>query len=453
MAEFTIDEVYTALGPSCKIINKRDQIFKGISTDTRKTQPGDLFIALKGERFDGHDYLPAALESGAAGVVVSREDINAPGDIIRFVVNDTLEALQRIGRFQRQRFDIPLIAITGSNGKTSTKDMLAAVLSARYKVLKTEANFNNEIGLPQTLLNLNKAHQVAVVEMGMRGQGQIHALAEIALPSVGVITNVGETHIELLGSVENIAKAKAELVEAIGESGLVILNADDKHVKAMSKMTKAKIIEYGLQNGDIRAEDIVLDSSGVSFVCQSPKGNFPVFVPVVGKHNVYNALAAIAVALELGLTPSDIAAGFKSYKASGMRLSIETKGSYTVINDAYNASPLSMSAAIDTLVEVAPGRKVAVLGDMLELGSIAPEAHRRIGRKLAQQKIDIVVTVGMLAELIADSAREYGLRNVAACRTHDSAMENLHKMLQPGDTILVKGSRGMKMENIVEMFV
>ncbi|MCE5287597.1 MAG: UDP-N-acetylmuramoyl-tripeptide--D-alanyl-D-alanine ligase [Pelosinus sp.] len=452
MAEFTINEVYEALGGSCKIINKTERIFTGISTDTRSIQSGDLFIALKGERFDGHDYLPTALENGAAGVMVCREDLNIPEEVVKIVVDDTLNGFQQLARLHRQRFDIPLIAITGSNGKTSTKDMLAAVLSAKYKVLKTEANFNNEIGLPQTLLNLNQSHQVAVVEMGMRGPGQIQALAEIALPNIGVITNVGETHIELLGSVENIAKAKAELAEAIGKSGLVVLNADDKHVKAMENMTEAKIVAYGLKAGDIRAENIVLDSSGVTFDCQSVKGSFPVFVPVVGKHNVYNALAAIAVALELGLSCEKITAGFKGYKASGMRLSIESKGAYTVINDAYNASPLSMSAAIDTLVEVAPGRKIAVLGDMLELGSIAPEAHRRIGRKLAQQKIDVVVTVGVLAELIADSAREYGLKSVAACRTHESAIENLQKMLQPGDTILVKGSRGMKMENIIEMF-
>jgi UDP-N-acetylmuramoyl-tripeptide--D-alanyl-D-alanine ligase len=451
MAEFTVHEVAEALG-SCQIINQTERIFTGISTDTRKIQPGDLFVALKGERFDGHDYLPTALESGAAGIVVSRADIKAPLGVVVFIVSDTLQAFQLLARFHRRRFSIPLIAITGSNGKTSTKDMLASVLSAKYKVLKTEANFNNEIGLPLTLLNLNRQHQVAVVEMGMRGRGQIQALTQIALPNIGVITNVGETHIELLGSLENIASAKGELVEAIGKDGLVVLNGDDKHVKAMGGMAKAKIVEYGLRAGDIKADNIVLDNHGVTFECQSAEGSFSVFAPVVGKHNVYNALAAIAVALELGLTQDEIVAGFKNYKASGMRLSIETKGPYTVINDAYNASPLSMSAAIDTLVEVAPGRKVAVLGDMLELGGIAPEAHRRIGRKLAQQKIDAVVTVGVLAELIADSAREYGLRHVAACRTHDSAIENLQKMLQPGDTILVKGSRGMKMENIMEMF-
>lgn len=452
MAEFTLDEILTATGG--KLAGQEYQkSFTGVSTDTRTLKPGSLFIALKGEKFDGHDYIVRAVDSGAAGVVIGKKDVYVPERTTAILVDDPLSAYQRLARFHRQRFSIPVVAITGSNGKTTTKDMVAAVLSSRMKVLKTEANYNNDVGLPLTLLNINKQHEVAVVEMGMRALGEIRRLAEVALPTIGVVTNVGETHIEILGSVENIATAKGELVEIVGNDGLVILNADNPFVRAMEKKTSARLVFFGFEGGaDVRAENLVASDRQISFECVSQKGTFPVVVPAPGKHNAYNALAAIAVGLELGLSPAEINSGLESFLPSAMRLHVETFGDYTVINDAYNASPMSMAAAAETLAYIAKGRKIAVLGDMLELGDVAVDAHRRVGEKLAEEGIQVVVTVGKLAKYIAEAALDSGVDVTVACQTHDEAQEALRKLMRPGDTILIKGSRGMKMETILTMF-
>ena len=451
MAEFTVDEVCIAThGKVCGLAY--GEKFTGICTDTRKIKPGDLFIPLVGEKFDGHDFVEQAVENGAMGIIVSRSDVIAPANIMVIVVTDTLSALQDLARFHRQRFSIPIVAITGSNGKTTTKDMTAVILASRLNVLKTEANYNNEIGLSLTLLQLTAQHEVAVVEMGMRGKGQIRQLANIALPTVAVITNVGETHIELLGSIKEIAAAKAELLQLIPNNGLIILNADDHYVREMTKQVHSRLTWFGLEQGDKKADNIQTSPQGMHFTCYSDRESFSVYIPTVGKHNVYNALAAISVGLEVGLSFDDIRSGLSKFNASPMRLQIETMGDYIVINDAYNASPISMLAAIDTLVEVAKNRKVAVLGDMLELGHIKVEAHRQIGEKLAKCHVDIVVTVGELARHIAEAAHEHGIDNAIACDSHDAASETLKKIIKPGDTILIKGSRGMKMENMVKIF-
>lgn len=451
MAEFTVEEI--CLATEGNVVNSLGQVnFTGVSTDTRTVKQGDLFIPLVGENFDGHDFIEQAIKNGASGVIFSRKDMPISKDITAIEVTDTLLALQNLARFHRQRFTIPVVAITGSNGKTTTKDMAAAVLSSKFHVLKTEANYNNEIGLPLTLLQLTKQHEVAVVEMGMRGKGQIRQLANIALPTIAIITNVGETHLELLGSIENIAAAKAELLEFIPESGLSLLNADNSYVKKMSKQVNSRVQFFGLEQGDIKAENIQMGTQNMKFSCRFAHHEFAVEIPAVGKHNVYNGLAAIALGLELGLSVEDICAGCKNFNASPMRLHIEKISDYLVINDAYNASPMSMVAAIDTLVEVAKGRKVAVLGDMLELGPVAIEAHGNIGDRLAYCQVDIVVTVGELATNIARRASACGIKKVMACANHKEAQEALQDLIEPGDTILVKGSRGMKMENIIKMF-
>ncbi|KYZ77101.1 UDP-N-acetylmuramoyl-tripeptide--D-alanyl-D-alanine ligase [Anaerosporomusa subterranea] len=449
MAEFLLQEVLTATGGSAS--SDKMTRFCSISTDTRLLQPGSLFIALSGEHFDGHNYLNTAAENGAVGVIVSRRDIAVPAGVIVIVVADTRRALQDLARFHRQRFSGPVIAITGSNGKTTTKDMTAAVLSSRLSTLKTQANFNNEIGLPLTLLRLDQSHQVAVVEMGMRGKGEIQELAAIALPTIGVVTTVGETHIELLGSVENIAAAKAELVEAIPEDGTVILNGDNPLVRAMAKKTPAKIVFYGMVDAEVTAKAIIQTETGMSFDCCWPNQSFRVDLATFGRHNIYNALAAIAVGRELGLTPAEICQGIASFVPDGMRLQVQAIGQYRVINDAYNASPLSMAASIEALKDIAAGRTVAVLGDMLELGDFAVEAHRKIGEKLAAQRIDLVITVGNLSRNIAQAAMEVGL-HVEACDNHEAARQMLKKFLRAGDTVLLKGSRGMKMEQLLDVF-
>lgn len=451
MAEFSLSDVCSATGG--QVIKSVYEYFSGVATDTRKIKPGDLFIALEGERFDGHDFIPQAIKDGASGVIVSHSDcIPAESKASVIVVSNTLKALQGLARFHRLRFNIPLIAITGSNGKTTTKDMIAAVLVSKYNVLKTEANYNNEIGLPLTLLNLNKDHEVAIVEMGMRGLGQISELADIAIPNIAVLTNVGETHIELLGSLKNIAAAKGELVEAIPKDGLVVLNADNEYVSAMKAKTGASTLLYGIdEECDVCALNIRQADNGTNFDVKYQHHVSSVFVPALGRHNVYNALAAIAVGLSLRLNIEEINSGFSNFIASAMRFSVVKTDNYTIINDAYNASPLSTAAAIETLVQVAKGRKVAVLGDMLELGHIAVDAHKRIGYKLADFGVEVVITVGELSRHTAQAASEGGCKYTKACSTHEEAKNALDGYLQENDTILIKGSRGMKMEKILEM--
>jgi UDP-N-acetylmuramoyl-tripeptide--D-alanyl-D-alanine ligase len=452
MAGFTVEEVCLATKGTL-IVSAQSKEFTGVSTDTRTVQKGDLFIPLIGENFDGHEFIYQAIEKGASGVVFSHKDMTLPPHITAIFVTDTLLALQDLARFHRQRFTIPVVAITGSNGKTTTKDMAAAVLSNQFHVLKTEANYNNEIGLPLTLLQLTQEHEVAVVEMGMRGKGQIRQLANIALPTIAIITNVGETHLELLGSMEEIAAAKAELLEVIPANGVSILNGDNVYVREKAKKAKSRIVFFGLQEGDIKADNIHIKVQSIDFVCRTNNDAFTVDIPTTGKHNVYNALAAIALGMELGMNADCISSGFRAFNASPMRLHIERLGDYLVVNDAYNASPMSMVAAIDTMLEVAKGRKVAVLGDMLELGPIAVSAHEAIGEKLAQCGIEIVVTVGELAASIANKASSCGISQVVVCSNHEQAQAELKKLLMPGDTILIKGSRGMKMEKIINMFL
>lgn len=451
MAEFRVSEVCIATNGTI-VGNVQQEMFTGISTDTRTIKQGDLFIPLVGDNFDGHDFIDKAIQNGAVGIIFSRKEMYIPEHITAIAVADTLLALQDLARFHRQRFTIPVVAITGSNGKTTTKDMAAAVLSNQYQILKTNANYNNEIGLPLTLLQLTKQHEVAIVEMGMRGRGQISQLANIALPTIGIITNVGETHLELLGTIENIAAAKAELLDVIPENGLSILNGDNVYVREMSKQAKSRILLFGLKQGDIKAENIQIHAQSMNFTCFFANNQFLVEIPTTGRHNVYNALAAIALGMELGMTPESICAGLKNFNASPMRLHIEKLGDYLIVNDAYNASPMSVAAAIETLREVAKYRKVAVLGDMLELGAIAVEAHEKIGEQLAKHHVDVVVTVGKLAANIAKRASLCGIEKVVACSNHVEAQEALGKLLEPGDTILIKGSRGMKMENIIKMF-
>lgn len=451
MAEFSVDETMAATEGVLRQQGNCQQ-FTGISTDTRTIVAGNLFVALVGEKFDGHNFISQAVEKGAAGVLVSKE-VQVPEKVAVFKVENTLAGLQQLAAFHRRRFSIPVIAITGSNGKTTTKDMTAAVLSSRFSILKTQANYNNEIGLSLTLLGLMPEHQAAVVEMGMRGRGEIGQLAHIAKPTIAAVTNVGETHLELLGSIENIAAAKAELVEAIEPDGLIILNKDNDYVYGMRHKAKGSVIFYGIQSdADVKASDIVSSETGVSFTCACKEGTFSLFLPVPGKHNVYNALAAVAVGITLGLTKDEIVSGLESLTLSGMRLSVSRVDQYTVINDAYNASPMSMQAALEALRDVAARRKIAVLGDMLELGDIAVEAHRNIGKLIVKEKIDVLVTLGKLAGHIAAAAIEYGAPEVIACDSHEAAKAALKRTLEEGDTILIKGSRGMRMEKILEMF-
>ena len=453
LPKFNFEEIISAI--NAEVINgDKKIIFSEIVTDSRKIIDGSLFIAIKGETFNGEDFAVEAINKGAAGVIVSKDcpKKNLPSSGIIFKVDDTLKAYQMIARQWRMKFNIPIVSITGSNGKTTTKDLTAAVLSAKGEVQKTSGNFNNEIGVPLTLLGINENHKSAVVEIGMRGLHQIEGLAKIVKPNIGIVTNVGETHIELLGSIENIARAKRELVEAIESGGTVILNADDPNVINMKNFVKSgvKVITFAIDNAaDIHAENISTDSTSTRFIVNGK--NFE--IPMLGKHNVSNALAAIAAGVAVNLNLDQIAEGLKNLSATKMRFETIERNGLHIINDAYNASPLSMRAALQTTAEIASGRKIAVLGDMLELGDISENTHREVGAEVVKNNFDLLITFGELGKFIAEGARSAGLdpKKIFTSDTHEQAADHLKKIISAGDTILFKGSRGMKMEKIIEL--
>ncbi|MBR1805667.1 MAG: UDP-N-acetylmuramoyl-tripeptide--D-alanyl-D-alanine ligase [Selenomonadaceae bacterium] len=434
--------------------NSDDEIiFEGVTTDSRKITAGVLFVALKGERFNGEDFAADALKKGASAVLVSKnfaQDVD--GVVIK--VDDTLTAYRQIAGSWRNRFNIPVVAITGSNGKTTTKDLTAAALTNFGHVLKTAANFNNEIGVPMTLLELNDRHKAAVVEIGMRGLGQIAELAKFVRPTIGTVINVNETHIEILGSIENIARAKGELVEAIDAGGTVILNADDPHVTAMKNFVNegVRIITYGLETpADLTAKNIVIGNVLTEFVLTYGGVEYNFEIPMIGRHNVSNALAAVAAGLAVGLTIDEVQRGISSLTTTKMRFEVIRRDGLTIVNDAYNASPASMRVAIRTTAEIYDGRKIAVLGDMLELGDISQKAHREVGAQLVENHFDTLVAIGELGKFIADGARDAGLKNVFVVDNHEDAARKILDLVEHGDTILFKASHAMHLEKIIEL--
>ncbi|MCI1247937.1 MAG: UDP-N-acetylmuramoyl-tripeptide--D-alanyl-D-alanine ligase [Megasphaera sp.] len=454
MAEFTIQEVEKATGGHLVRPVGTNTVFLHVDTDTRAIHPKSLFIAFKGDTFDGHNFIIQAHEKGAAGAVVSelREEYQNV-DFPVFMVADTVKAYQDLARFHRRRFAIPVIAVTGSVGKTSTRNMIATVLSQKLNVLQTEKNFNNEIGLPRTLLQLTSKHEACVVEMGMRGLGQVAELAAIAEPTIGVVTNVGKSHIELLGSQDNIAKAKSELVQSLPADGIAILNLDDSRVAAMADLCKGKVIGYGIENNAaIRGDRIVCNEKGIRFTCRCFDQMFDVHMTVIGGHNVYNALAAVAVGRIAGLSENQMKKGLGEYRGLPMRQELVRIDPYTFINDSYNANPASMAEAVRSMDLLTKGRKIAVLGGMLELGDWARKEHEQIGSQIADSGIDILITVGKLAGYIADGAKKGNMETVYMAADHAEAVDILKSVLKAGDTILLKGSRGFAMEKILSYF-
>jgi UDP-N-acetylmuramoyl-tripeptide--D-alanyl-D-alanine ligase len=428
--------------------------FTGITTDSRGVKPGELFVALRGENFDGHDYCATALAAGAAGVL-AENTLGLPEDKV-LLVNDTLAAYQNIAHVYRKSLkNVRVVAITGSNGKTSTKDLISACLATRYKVAKTEANFNNEIGIPKTLLTISPDTDIAVVEMGMRGFGQIRALKALAEPDVVVVTNVGETHMELLGSLENIARAKSEILEDLLPENIAILNGDDYYVSRMK--TDAKIITYGIIAGNIiQGKDIRISGKGTSFSYTSiNSGNSGhIDLPLIGEHNVMNALAAIAVAETFGVTVKDITKALNNVKLTEKRQQILHFGSITAINDAYNASPASMEAAFKTLQQLLrtqkQGRGVAVLADMLELGENSRAAHTKVGRFVAEAGTKLLITYGKEAKFISWEAARLGVE-VIQCNSNKEAATELKNNIKDYDIVLFKGSHSMAVDKVIDM--
>ncbi len=430
-----------------------ERLVSGFAIDSRRIRPGDCFVPLKGAREDGHRYVVQAVASGAAGAFYAREPVPAlPPHALLIKVADVLKALQETATVYRKRYDLPVIGVTGSNGKTTTKDFIAGVLSSRLSVLKTEGNLNNEIGLPLSILTLDRQHQAAVLEMGMSAPGEIAALARIAQPGIGVITNIGEAHLEMLGSIEAIARAKGELLDYLGAGGTAVLNGDDHRLVEMGKRFPGKAHYYGLDNGEIRGLKLSLQGEKSFFRVRFPDGQeYDFNLPLPGRHIVSNALAALAVGYLLKIDPAGMQAGLAASQISAGRLQISTnRAGVRIIDDSYNANPSSVKAALQVLRDLGGEKTVAVLGDMLELGPEAPSAHRDVGRFAARCRIGCLITVGPLAQKIAETAAAEGLA-AEACTDHAQALAALKRLpLDAGTYILVKGSRGMRMEAIVQ---
>lgn len=451
MIKATLAEVARAVGG--RLLQGDPAIpFNAVSTDTRKLKAGDLFFALAGERFDAHDYLGEAAARGAAGLVVAREGALPPGTPV-ILVRSTLAALQALARYNREKCGVPVIGVTGSTGKTTTKDILAAVLGARMPVIKTEGNLNNEIGLPLTLLTMDHGSRAAVVEMAMRGPGEIDALCRVAHPTAAIITNIGETHLERLGSVSNIAAAKGEMLNHVPADGFALVHADSPFIGREAGRCRGRVITFGSGgNADLHPLDVKVVEGGSWFTAVAGGERQRFFLPLPGRHNVINALAAIGAARELGLSPGEIAEGLSSAALTGMRLELFHCGGLMIINDAYNANPASTRAALSTQRDLAGSRRrLAVLGNMYELGGRAVAGHREVGQEAAALAVDCLVAVGDLAREIAEGARGSGLppERIFCCAGNEEAACVLGGLLREGDVVLVKGSRGMKMEEII----
>ena len=436
---------------------------RGISTDTRTLAAGDLFIALAGENFDGHDYLAKAAERGAAGLLIRADAAKklamAPGELPVIAVPDTLRALGDIARDWRQRFQIPVVAITGSSGKTTTKEMIATIASRTRNTLKTEGNLNNRIGVPLTLLRLRKNHEIAVVEMGTNSPGEIAMLAAIALPDVGLITNIGPAHIEGLGSLDAIREEKGSLFEVMAGRGAAILNHDDPAIGVLAELLEGKRVTFGLgPDAAITARRVeTVGPEGVRFDLVIDGIGAPVFLAAAGEHNVRNALAAAAAAWTLGFDRSQIAAGLAAFRPVPGRTEIRQlgNGAYLVI-DTYNANPASVREALKTLQGLRGNGKAAViLGDMLELGERSEEWHEEIGALLANTDIQDLFLKGSLTKALAAGAIRMGFpaERIAFFDDPQQVVSSLRSRLKKGDWVLIKGSRKMKMEAVAENMI
>jgi UDP-N-acetylmuramoyl-tripeptide--D-alanyl-D-alanine ligase len=421
-----------------------------VSTDSRALKPGSLFVALRGEKFDGHHFISQVAQSGAAGAIVEEAALaDLPPDFAVIRVGDTLVALQRMAASYRRTLPMKVINITGSNGKTSTKDFTAEVLSGRGRVTKTEGNLNNHIGLPLTILRASASDDFGVFEIGMNHVGEIAPLARISRPDAAVITNIGVAHIEYMGSSEAIAQEKGMLAEAVGPDGFVVLPVDDAFTDSIAARTHAKVIRAGLEHGDLYASDLKPDSEGTHFVAHAGGRMAEGHITAPGRHMVRNAMLAVAVGIEYGVPLEECLEGLRRAKLTKGRLERKMVRGISILDDSYNANPDSMVAALETLGQV-PGRRIAVLGQMNELGIESERGHRRVGEAAAREKIDYVITIGAIASGIASAAREHGVRHTLNLDTTAEAAAILRSMVRNGDTVLIKGSRSVKMETIVE---
>ncbi len=435
--------------------------FFGIAIDSRRISPGELFVAIKGEVHDGHGFADAVVQAGTGGVLVDKQLAGTlpmerweKQQVTCVTVDDTTRALGDLGRYNRHRAGIPVVAITGSNGKTTTREMTAGVSSRRFRTLTPMGNFNNEIGMPLTLLSLQDDHELAVLELGMNHPGEIRRLGHLCHPDIGVITNIGPAHLEGVGSIEGVAKAKAELLETINPDGTVVLNADDPRVARLAGATANRIVDFGLsEKAAVRGLDVKADGKTASFTLSFPGGSVPIRLKVPGRFMVSNALAAAAVGHCLGQTAEEIRAGLESFDPVRGRMNICSPGNgLHLIDDTYNANPESMAAAIDALQSLrGRSRGIMVAGDMLELGRHAASLHRDVGVKAAGSGIARLYVTGEFARSVAAGAENQGMDSKSIILgTKEDIIENLISRLRPDDWVLVKGSRGMRMEQIVD---
>ncbi len=445
MEKITVNEIALATGGELFCKDKNTTI-SSVSIDSRSISEDTLFVALKGEKTDGHDYIEKAYENGAVAVLCEKK-IDSQKPFI--VVENTQKALGELAKYYKKKFKIKTVSVTGSVGKTTTKDMIFSVMNTQYHTLKTEGNFNNELGLPLTIFKLNKSHEAAVLEMGMSAFGEISYLADIAKPDVAIITNIGMSHIENLGSQEGIFKAKTEICENFNKDNLLIVNADDKYLKKALEFKGFNVIGYGIETQcDYMARDIEnLGLEGTKFTTSIYNRDYRIHIKTPGVHNVYNALAAIICGVWYNIAPNRIVDGIENFSLTAMRMSIEKVGSYTLINDCYNSSPDSVKAALKVL-KTQNTRKVAILGDILEMGDYAKDAHYELGKEVVNNNIDLLITAGKNAKYIADGAKDAGVKEVISFDDTEALVENIKKLIKEDDSILIKASRGMHFEDV-----
>lgn len=434
--------------------------FSRISIDTRTLQPGDVYVALKGARFDGHDFIAEAVKKGAIGIIGERIPAQLRDSQVAFLleVQDSLPVLQKIAYGYRKKFTIPVVAITGSNGKTTTKELASSILSTMYRTFVTPGNFNNHIGLPLTLLQLEREHEVVVLELGTSSLGEIDALAKISEPTIGVITCIGQSHLEGLKSVKNVLAAKMELIDNLPAGGVAILNHDDLYLRKVTAELKRQVISFGVHNGaTVLAKNSRVDyeKQSLSFVLNYAGEEVPVTVPIVGEHNVSNALAAACVGIALHVPLEKIVHGFRKFHPIAGRMRILHFRGAWILDDCYNANPDSVQAALVVLTKFSPAqRRIAVIGDMLELGKFSKQKHEEIGKMIGQAGIDMLYTIGLQADVVGRTARRYGLSlqkiRVFEPHAHELLALDLCGFVTKGDVVLVKGSHGLHLEKIVE---
>ena len=424
---------------------------ESITTDSRQAAEGCLFVAVKGERVDGHDFIPSVFEKGAACVVCEREPEHQSGSWIQ--VKSSLQAIKDMAEFYRKQLDIQVVGITGSVGKTSTKEVIASVLSEKYRLLKTQGNFNNELGLPLTVFRLREEHQIAVLEMGISDFGEMHRLSKIARPDVCVITNIGQCHLEYLKDRDGVLRAKSEIFDFMQPEGRIVLNGDDDKLSAVQEVKGVNPLFFGVESGrEIYADEIEPRGlKGIRCRIHAGEESFGVQIPIPGFHMVLNALAATAVGISMGLTTEQVKSGIEKLQSLGGRFHMIEKGDMLIIDDCYNANPVSMKASLDVLKD-AERRTVAVLGDMFELGENEASLHREVGVYAGEKGINLLICTGELSSHMAEAAiRAGGCETVVHVPNLERLMEVLPRLVQGDDTILVKASHGMHFEKVVEL--